>query len=150
MPFLRRIASVPIVLPAPPRELTRCYHRLTLAEIDLGFSGRRAPPHQIHLAISGLSVGDPLNLHDANGRWQLMDEAGQIVGQMAKQWAPPPGMRLISSRVSAVIVRRRADGNPEFQRLQRCEQWEVVVPELVYERPQPDKSTEIRSVSDVG
>jgi ATP-dependent DNA helicase RecQ len=42
-------------------------------------------------------------------------------------------MRCIAARVAAIIVRRREDGEAEYRDLARCERWEVVVPELVFE-----------------
>ena len=33
----------------------------------------------------------------------------------------------------AVVVRNRDDSDPEYRKNMRCEQWEVIVPELVFE-----------------
>jgi hypothetical protein len=43
--------------------------------------------------------------------------------------------------VLAIVVRLREDGDPAYRDQVRCERWEVVVPEVVFE-PQggPDES----------
>jgi ATP-dependent DNA helicase RecQ len=42
-------------------------------------------------------------------------------------------MRFLSGQVKAVIVRRREDSEPEYHAALRCDRWEVVLPELVFE-----------------
>jgi ATP-dependent DNA helicase RecQ len=42
-------------------------------------------------------------------------------------------MHFVSGQVKAVIVRRREDSEPEYQATLRCDRWEVVLPELVFE-----------------
>jgi ATP-dependent DNA helicase RecQ len=38
--------------------------------------------------------------------------------------------------VAAIIIRQREDTEPEYRDSVRCERWEVVMPELVFE-PKP-------------
>jgi ATP-dependent DNA helicase RecQ len=42
-------------------------------------------------------------------------------------------MHCVSARVYAVLGRSRKAAEPEYQASLRCEEWEVVVPELIYE-----------------
>lgn len=42
-------------------------------------------------------------------------------------------MKCIDARVGAIYVRRREDEGTEYQDRVRCDRWEVVLPELVYE-----------------
>ena len=42
-------------------------------------------------------------------------------------------MRLASASVGAITIWSRAQSEPEYQTRLRCERWEVVLPELVFE-----------------
>ena len=120
-----------------PSALNRSYQHLGLKDVDLSFSGRFAPFATVHRAISGLSAGDAITLRRSAQYWELCNQHGHVVGRMSKAYTPPAGMRSLSGQVSAVIVRRRMDSEPEYQAALRCEQWEVVLPELVFEPDQP-------------
>ena len=133
---LREAPSVlqraPTVLPRPAQELARRYARLTLADVDLGFAGRRAPDHAVHRAIAAQNAGDALDLQQQREHWALVDGKGNTVGRLARAYAPPAGMRCIAASVAAIIVREREDSEAEYRDFARCERWEVVVPELVF------------------
>jgi ATP-dependent DNA helicase RecQ len=116
-----------------PRGLCRIYQRPGLKDVDLGFSGRHAPSAAVHRAIARLTPGDALALREAADRWELVDPSGDIVGRLSRAYSPPAGMRFLSGRVNAVIVRRQKDSEPAYQATLRCGQWEVVLPELVFE-----------------
>ncbi len=122
----------PTQLPPPAPELARQYSRLTLRDVDLGFAGRRAPDHAVHLAIATLTAGIALELEQERGRWVLVDKKGSTVGALARAYAPPAGMKCIAAHVAAIIVREREDSEPEYRQHAHCERWEVVVPDLVF------------------
>lgn len=86
-----------------------------------------------HRAISSLGVGSVLRLELEREKWILKEDRGVIVGRLAASYAPPRGMKCTSARVAAIVVWRREDSNPEYQALHKCDRWEVVVPELVFE-----------------
>ena len=113
-------------------DLERRYLCLTLKDIDIGFAGRFPSGHAVHEAIAVLTPGDELQLKSDGTRWQLSDRQGKLVGRLAKSFVPPVRMTLESVRVTAVIERYREDSAPEYQSLVKSDQWEVVVPELVY------------------
>ena len=118
---------------APPELLYR-YVRVGLKDVDLGFAGRRDECHPIHRAIAALTPGDPLETHITDqGRWQLLDEAGRVVGRLAKSFRPPAGMRCRSASMLAVVGWSREVSEPEYRDTIKCDAWEVVVPELVFE-----------------
>ena len=127
---LRRAATG---LPAPMAEMARRYLNLTLQDVDIGFAGRRAPDDPVHRAIGALSAGDALGLRQGKSRWELFDAGGLLIGRLAKSFAPPANMQWLSARVAAILVRQADDGASGFRALARCERWEVVLPELVYE-----------------
>jgi ATP-dependent DNA helicase RecQ len=129
--FQRRTPTRPL---SPPAELSRRYCRLPLKEIDLSYAGRQAPENTVHSAIAALSPGDEIHLRANNGRWDLQDDVGRIVGRLAKSYSPPPGLKCVSGQVTAAIQWRMEDTAPGYQKLLKCGSWEVVVPELVFSR----------------
>jgi ATP-dependent DNA helicase RecQ len=128
--ILRRAATQ---FPVPPKALARQHARLRLADVDIGFAGRSEAHMPVHRAISSLTTGSALRLELERERWILRDERGVIVGRLAASYAPPRGMECISARVAAVVVWRAADSDATFHALHKCDRWEVVVPELVFE-----------------
>lgn len=122
-------------LPAPamPLQLGRRYQRLSPKDVDLSFAGRHAPSNSVQASIAALSAGAEIELRQAGERWELSDRQGRVVGRLARGYAPPHGMRWVAARVHAVIVRRRKDADPAFVDSLRCEEWEVILPELVFE-----------------
>ena len=118
----------------PMPELARRYRRPALGEINLGFAGRQRSCHPVHRAIDALKPGDPLDVRmDAYERWELLDRSGTTVGRLARAFEPPAGTQCVSAAVHAVVAWSRDPARPEFRDELQCDQWEVVVPELVFE-----------------
>ena len=128
---LRRQESVKLPPPAP--ELSRRYRRLSLREVFLSFSGYRPADHPAHRAIAALSPGDPLQVRVGSNRWELLDRSGTVVGQLAGSFEAPDGMRCTFATVLAIVTWDRERSEPEYKDRLRCDDWEVVVPELVFE-----------------
>ncbi len=124
----------PVALPPPTPEMTTRYQRLSLRDVDLSFAGRQPANHPMQRAITALLPDDPLRVRTTQQPWLLLDRAGNVVGRLAKGYAPPDAMRLQSATVLAVVTRSRADSEPQYQDTLKCEKWEVVVPELVFQR----------------
>ena len=122
-----------IALPNASAELRNRFNRLSLGDVYLGFAGSQGARHPLHRSISALSHGDPLGTRVVNGRWELLDRSGTVVGQLAKKFRPPPGMRCVSATVFAIVTWRRDASEPEYRDRIMCDEWEVVVPELVFE-----------------
>ena len=120
-------------LPAPAPELARRYRRLSLSDVFLSFAGYRPPGHPVHHAIEQLSPGDQLQVRAGSNRWELLDRNGLVVGQLAGNFRPPDGMRCAFATVLAIVVWDRERSEPEYQDGLRCDRWEVLVPELVFE-----------------
>ena len=128
---LRRTADG---LPPETPELSRQYRRPSLREVNLGFAGRYHANHPLHRAIAALSSGDRLATRIAKtGSWELLDRSGMVVGRLAQAFEPPPGMRCRSARVFAVVAWSREASEPQYRERAKCDVWEVVVPELVFE-----------------
>ena len=123
----------PIALPPPAPELARRYRRLSLRDVFLGFAGYRSPGHPVHRAIAALSAADTLRVRIGPDRWELLDRSGTVVGQLARGYETPTGMRCASATVMAVVNWDRERSEPRYRDGLRSESWETVVPELVFE-----------------
>ena len=130
-PAIRR---EPVEFPSGPASLEYRYVRPGLRDVYLGFAGRFEAGHQIHDAIAGLSPGAPLDTRiTGQGRWELLNKTGAVVGRLAGSFQTPPGTRCRSASVLAVVGWSREVSDPEFHDFIKCDNWEVVVPELVFE-----------------
>ena len=119
-------------LPAAP-ELRRHYRRLNLGAVFLNFSGRKHSSHSVHRAIAALSAGDLLKVREGSWKWELLDRDGTVVGQLARSFKGPAGMRCTFATVYGIVTRDRERTDPQYQTGLCCDKWEVVVPELVFE-----------------
>ena len=126
----------PVPLPTPAPELRLRHVRLSLGDVFLSFAGYRSPNHPVHGSIAALSPGDALQVRTSPNRWELLDRNGVVVGQLADKFKEkiPANMRCVSATVRAVARWRREASEPQYQGNLRCDAWEVVVPELVFER----------------
>ena len=120
-------------LPPPAPELSRCHRSLGLKDVFLGFAGYRNADDPVHGAIAALAPGDRLRVSTGSDRWSLLDGNGVVVGQTAASYAAPSGMRCVSAKVLAIAEWDRKRSDPQYQQHLRCERWEVVIPELVFE-----------------
>ena len=112
----------------------RQYRRPGLHEINLGFAGRYPARYPVHRAIAALSPGDPLTARvEKSGRWALLNRTGTVVGRLAKSFVPPGGTWCSSACVLAIVDWSRDASEPDYQDHLQCNDWEVVVPELVFE-----------------
>ena len=128
------VERTPVELAAPSPALLFRHVRAGLGDVDLGFAGRLADRHTTHRAIAALSPGDPLETRITDyGSWELLDPAGSVVGRLARSFQPPADMRCRSAEVSAIVCWSRESSEPQYRDSIKCESWEVVVPELVFE-----------------
>ena len=129
---LRRRA---VRLPPPTPDLRRSYRSLTLRDVYLSFAGRKPADDGIHCSIRKLSPGDPLQARFRNNRWEILDRRGTVVSVLAGSFKAPDGMRCIKASVSAIAVWGERQSDPKYKSELKCDQWEVVIPDLVF---QPD------------
>ena len=142
--FVAELADHPATIRREPAELPPCpepveyrHVRPTLQEVDLGFAGRSRAGDPTHGAIAALSIDDPLDVRvGKDGRWTLLDRAGRTVGRLAGSFRPPCGSWCGSAKVFAVVGWSREASDPKYHDAMRCDAWEVVMPELVFE---PDR-----------
>ena len=120
-------------LPSPAPELHLRYKRLSLRDVVLSYAGYRPPGSRVHRAIANLTHGDLLQVRKNSSRWQLLDENGTVVGQLASNVKFPGGMRCTHGTVMAIATWDRQSSEPQYQPSLRSDEWEVVVPELVFQ-----------------
>ncbi|MDE0300417.1 MAG: RecQ family ATP-dependent DNA helicase [Candidatus Poribacteria bacterium] len=123
---------MPIGLPPAPPELERRYRRLSLREVFLSFAGYKRPSDAVHRAIAALSPGDPLQVRAGAKRWEILDSNGLVVGQFAAGFKPLDRMRSTRAKVFAIASWDRERSEPQYRDRLLCDDWEVVVPELVF------------------
>ena len=111
--------------------------RTTLKDVDVGFAGRRLATDPIHGTIAALSIGSALRVRKReNEPWALLDRNGRVVGRLAKSFKPPRSMRCRTGEVYAIVGWSREASDMQYQDSIRCKDWEVVVPEFVFEPDQ--------------
>ena len=123
----------PITLPPPAPELARRYRQLSLRDVYLSFAGRKPPSDRVHRAIAALSPGDRLRVRQQSNWWELVDRRGVVVGTLARGFEPPTDMRCIDATVTALVSWSHKHSDPQYEKQLQCDDWEVVVPELVFE-----------------
>ena len=121
-------------LPPSSEAIYRHYLQTSLKDLDLGFAGRHHKNSSLHAAIASLSPGDSLTVKNETAeRWELLDLRGRLVGRLTKSFQPPQGMRPRSIKVFAIIDWSRESSDVQYQDSIKCDQWEVVMPEFVFE-----------------
>ena len=123
----------PVNLPPAPPELGRRYKRLNLGDVFLSFAGYKRPRDPVHRAIAALSPGDPLQVRAGSKRWEVLDCNGRVVGQLAAGFKGLDNMRCTRAKVWTIVVWNRERSEPQYRDRFLCDDWEVVVPELIFE-----------------
>lgn len=114
---------------------SKVYHLPNLKHSDLSYAGRQGDRNEVHRAIKECRVGDPLHLNYQAPNWELLDRHGRLLGRMSKAWEHPPGQVLLSGAVGAVVQWRKSDGDEQYAHYARRDDWETVLPELVFALP---------------
>lgn len=125
---LARVPGAPVRVPAEAR---RRFETLSLADVNLSFAGRKPPANPIHADVGRLAPGDALVVRRDRAPWELATVGGRTVGRLAEDYRPTGVLH--SARVHAIVTWGRQDSEPQFRGGLRCERWEVVVPEFVFE-----------------
>lgn len=110
------------------------YQLPDLASVDLSFAGRLPPGSSTHLAISNAKVDDPVKLEQRDGRWVILDVDRRVLGRMASSWSPPDRADLVSGKVGAIVRWRKSDNDKSYQGYIKQDEWETVLPELVFRK----------------
>ncbi|WP_374619540.1 RecQ family ATP-dependent DNA helicase [Devosia sp.] len=111
---------------------TALYQVPDLKTVDLSWAGRLGAGHASLAAIAAAKVGDPVRIGREGPSWIVHDEDGRPLGRMAKSWSPPERLEFLRGEVGAIVRWRKSDNKEEYQTSIRRDEWEVVVPELVF------------------
>ena len=103
-----------------------------LKAVDLSWAGRLSANHPSLTAIDRAKVGDPVRVANDGAAWLLTDQQGLVIGRMARSWSPPAGLQFLRGEVGAVITWRKSDNKEEFRDYIRRDEWEAILPELVF------------------
>ena len=128
---LRRTAPASTPIPGA----TSAYQMPDLRSVDLSWAGRLGANNPAHMAITSARTGDPIRLSRHDGNWMLERPDGQPLGRMARSWSPPHGHTFVRGEIAAVVGWRKADSGEDYRDTLRRDEWEVVVPELVFGSP---------------
>jgi ATP-dependent DNA helicase RecQ len=101
--------------------------------VDLSFAGRLRPGDTSLAAIAAARPGDPVHLIRDGDRWRIDDAQGQSLARLSRAFIPPEGTTFLRGEVAAILNWRREDGDEDFHHLLRRDEWEVVLPELIFE-----------------
>jgi ATP-dependent DNA helicase RecQ len=101
--------------------------------VDLSFAGRLPTGHPALVAIADARPGDPVTLFRDGARWQVRDAQGRTLAHLSRAFIPPEGTTFLRGEVAAVLRWRKEDGDEAYHHLLRREEWEVILPELVFE-----------------
>lgn len=111
---------------------TVVYQVPDMKAVDLSWAGRLGGGHASHAAIATAKVGDPVTIAREEQAWMVLDQSGRSLGRMARSWSPPEGRSFRRGEIGAVVRWRKADSDEEYQSYLRRNEWEVVLPELVF------------------
>ncbi len=109
------------------------YQMPSLKMVDLSWPGRLRAGDASLAAIAAAQVGDPVRLVAERETWLIRDAQGRALGRMAKAWSPPRGGTFLHGEVGAVVRWRKSDNKEDYRASLRREQWEAVLPELVFD-----------------
>ena len=101
--------------------------------VDLSFAGRLRSGDPSLAAIAAARPGDPVHLIRDGDRWRIDNSQGQTLARLSRAFAPPDATTFLRGEVAAILNWRREDGDEEYNHLLRRDEWEVVLPELVFE-----------------
>lgn len=121
---------------APDREamMGRPLHYVMpdLKLVDLSWAGRLKEGHPALAAIEAARVGDPVTLVADGATWIIRNAKGQTLGRMARAYAAPEGLDFLRGEIGAIVRWRKSDNKEEFRSSIRRDEWEAILPELVF------------------
>jgi ATP-dependent DNA helicase RecQ len=104
--------------------------------VDLSFAGRLRPGDPSLAAIAAARPGDKVHLIRDGDRWRIDNAQGQTLARLSRAFSPPEGTTFLRGEVAAILHWRREDGDEDYHHLLRRDEWEVVLPDLLFDSPQ--------------
>jgi ATP-dependent DNA helicase RecQ len=130
-PFSPSLSGLGILrIPLPknilrPDVLGQRYIALGLADVDLGYAGRKLASHLVHSALEHLDYRSPLALKRTEKRIELIDpKSGISVAAIAKGFRFPEG-NIVAINVDSIINRFRSQTHSNFSHHVKVDRWSV-------------------------
>lgn len=122
------------VVPDPAGLAGRPPHYVTpdLKLVDLSWAGRLNDSHPALAAINAAQVGDPVTLVADGAAWSIRNAKSQTLGRMARAYNAPEGLEFLRGEIGAIVRWRKSDNKEEFRSTIRRDEWEAILPELVF------------------
>jgi len=114
--------------PFPQRDpaLERQIITLGMRDVDLGYPGRAARS-RVRDAVRELEVGMSLRLRAGTQARELVNQAGEVVGRLAKAFVLPEG-HIEWVRVSAIVRRSKEQvDDAKYKAMCKVDEWEAVL-----------------------
>jgi len=137
-PFLDPSGNPDLLVREPhvdPGAMALCDKRYQAAgpkSIDLSFPGRLHKLSPSLAALRRANIGDAITLANKDGRWIVQNSDGVKIGSMSRAYLPPKGAEFLSGEIGAMIRWRRSDGDQDYQDSIKRDEWDVVLPDLVF------------------
>ncbi len=113
------------------------YQLPSLDMVFLSFAGRKYDRHEIHAAVAGAKVGDPVTLHFDGKFWTILDGYRRVLGSMSGSWNPPVNHHLLEGYVGAIVKWRKSDNDEKHRDQLKRDEWESVLPEFIFRSGEP-------------
>lgn len=108
-----------------PEVLAHRFVALSLADVDLGFAGRRRGDDPVHSALTRLDHGSMLEIHPTERGLELrVPGDGIAIGKLAKRCVFET-KKIVEVRVEAIIRRYKKQSDPKYVSSVRVEAWWV-------------------------
>ena len=137
--FLDTAANADLLVREPhidPAARALCAKRYQTANpklVDLSFAGRLPVRSRSLSSLRNTAVGDAITLAADKDRWVVKDRDGAIVGRMSRAFSPPDAATFLSGEVGAMLRWRKSDSGEDYRHLIRRDEWDVVLPEFVFQ-----------------
>ncbi|MBW0159635.1 RecQ family ATP-dependent DNA helicase [Sedimentimonas flavescens] len=126
--LVRKVSPVSKDLPVEAHQ----YMMPDLKLVDLSWAGRLRDGHLSLEAINSAKVGDPISLVADEDRWLIKDAKGRTLSRMSQAFKPPSPQSFLRGEIGAIVRWRKTDNKEEFRSTIRRDEWESILPELVF------------------
>jgi len=130
-PFSVELVTSGVVRVPVPRDITPTpelgwrYVSLGLADVDLGYAGRKHSGHVVHRVLEALDHDASLIAKQTEQRIELVDPlSGDVVGALAKSVKLPAG-KVVEVHVDTLIRRSRSQSSPQYAQTVKVDTWWV-------------------------
>jgi ATP-dependent DNA helicase RecQ len=69
-------------------------------------------------------------------RWEILDAQARTLIRLSRAFSPPEGASFLRGEVAAVLMWRKEDSHEDYHHLLRHDEWQVVLPELIFQSTQ--------------